>query len=157
GPFAHGRAKSCMLRRMNEARSFSRSARLRPDRLIALLRMTIGESLRSKRFIMLALIQTLGGTLTMLVFIQSLTALEKQIAQQLGVGSPNEPGALIAEVMHSPDAQEFLQGIAGASTGLTDTSPLALMVGATLAFTLPLLVLFIVAPTLAADIGSGTS
>src|SRR5690606_13887138 len=112
GPFAHGREKSCMLRLMNEARSFSRSARLRPDRLIALLRMTVGESLRSKRFIMLALLQTLGGTLTMLVFIQSLTALEKQIAQQLGVGEPEKPGALIAEVMHSPDAQEFLRSIA---------------------------------------------
>src|SRR5690606_27901562 len=72
-------------------------------------------------------------------------------------GAPDEAGALIAEVMHSPYAQEFLRGIAGESVGLMEISPLALMVGATLAFTLPLLLLFIVAPTLAAEIGSGTS
>jgi ABC-type transport system involved in multi-copper enzyme maturation permease subunit len=135
--------------------SISSSARLRPDRLATLFRITIGESIRSKRFIMLALLQTLGGALAMLVFVKSVTALEEQLGRKLELDAPEEPGALLAELMHSPEAQDLLRNLAGETTGLSEISPLALMVGATLGFTLPLLLLFIVAPTLAAEIGSG--
>ncbi len=122
-------------------------------------RFDLGESLRSRKAIVLLVLYVVGAVVGTLVFVELLRALELVLSDALAVARTRRPGAMTETLMASEQMREVLEGWTGdpeLAASLVRTPPIALFYGwLSMAF-LPILVVLTSAEAFSSELASGS-
>ncbi len=120
----------------------------------------LGESLRSRRVLILALLFVGGAVAGTLAFVEILESVEASLAQALAVAEPGKPGAVTAALMQSPEFLRILGRLVrdeALARELAGLPPLALFYGWLGLTFMPVLVMLTAAETISSELGSGSA
>jgi ABC-type transport system involved in multi-copper enzyme maturation permease subunit len=122
-------------------------------------RFDLGESLRSRKAIVLLILYVAGAVLGTLLFVELLRALEIVMADALAVARTRRPGAMTETMMSSTQLRDVLEGWTGdpeLAASLVTTPPIALFYGwLSMAF-VPVLVVLTSAEAISGELATGS-
>ncbi len=120
----------------------------------------LGEALRSRRVLILALLYLGGAVAGTFILIEVLAGLEAMLAQTLAVAASERPGTFTQELMSSAEAQRFLAEVlddAELAAELVTIPPLALFYGWMVINFCPALVMLTSSEAVATDLATGAA
>ncbi len=127
--------------------------------LLLVARFDLGESVRSRRAIVLLLLYAAGSVAAAALFIEVLREIENAVAEKLSVAATEAPGAMTGALLQSEELLQVLSNLIGDAAlarELLTVPPLALFYGWVAFLLVPVLVILTSAESIAAELGSGS-